>query len=103
MILKRWVMLAAFVLASGFGTRCFADTLTFTAILTPSQEVPPTISQGSGTALVTVTGDLLSITETFTGLTAPATAAHIHCCSPPGVSSAVVLPFPAFPAATSGT
>jgi len=103
MFLKRWITLAAFVLisGSGFGPRCVADT--FTANLTPSQEVPPTASLGSGTATVTVTGDILSITESWTGLTAPASAAHIHCCSAPGVSSSVVLPFTGFPSATAGT
>src|SRR5215469_2361702 len=45
--------------------------------------------------------------ETFSGLLAPATAAHIHCCGPAGVNEPVVLPFSAaqgFPfGATSGT
>jgi len=103
MLLKRWVILAGLVFASGFAPRCFADTMTYTAVLTPSQEVPPTASQGSGTATVTVNGDILTIMESWTGLTGPATAAHIHCCSAPGVSSAVALPFPSFPAAASGT
>jgi hypothetical protein len=101
MIRMRWMTLLACVLVSGYGARCVADT--FTATMTASQEVPPTASPASGMATVTVTGDTLSITESWTGLTAPATAAHIHCCAAPGVSAPVVLPFPSFPGATAGT
>jgi hypothetical protein len=96
-------VLITLLLAATFCPRSFADTLTYNATLTSSQEVPPTGSPATGTAVVTVTGDVLSITESFTGLTAPATAAHIHCCAVPGVSAPIVLPFPAFPASTSGT
>lgn len=103
MILKRCGLLAAFVLSTALGTRAFADTVTLTATMTPSQEVPPTASTASGFATVTVTGDTLTVMESFSGLTVPASAAHIHCCAPPGVSAPVVLPFPGFPAATSGT
>src|SRR5262249_12704571 len=40
----------------------------------------------------------------FSGLEGgPAIAAHIHCCTPPGTNTGVALPFPGFPAATSGT
>src|SRR5262249_293442 len=45
--------------------------------------------------------------ESFRGLLAPATAAHIHCCGPVGVNEPVVLPFLAAQGgpfgATSGT
>jgi len=66
-------------------------------------EVPPNGSPGTGSATVTLNGDMLSVNETFSGLTAPAAAAHIHCCVPPGVNAVVAVPFPGFPAATSGT
>jgi hypothetical protein len=53
---------------------------------------------------VTLNGNLLTVHETFSGLIGgPANAAHIHCCALPGVSAAVVVPFAAFPPATSGT
>jgi hypothetical protein len=41
--------------------------------------------------------------ETFSGLTAPASAAHIHCCGPIGVNEPVAVPFTGFPSATGGT
>jgi hypothetical protein len=45
----------------------------------------------------------LTISETFSGLTTPANAAHIHCCVPPGVNAVVAVPFTPFPNTTSGT
>lgn len=68
-----------------------------------ANEVPPNGSPGTGSATVTLNGDMLSVNEIFSGLTAPASAAHIHCCAPPGVNAVVAVPFPGFPAATSGT
>jgi hypothetical protein len=76
----------------------------FHAVLLGSSEVPANASSATGTADVVLddgTG-ILSITETFTGLSALATAAHIHCCTPAGVSGPVALPFVSFPATTSG-
>jgi hypothetical protein len=53
---------------------------------------------------VTLNGDLLTVDESFSGLTGgPAVAAHIHCCAPAGVNAMVAVPFTGFPAATSGT
>ena len=103
MLLKRGVVLAAFLAAAGFVAQSFAATITFTAVMTPSQETANPVSPGSGFATVSVTGDILTIVETWTGLTAPASAAHIHCCAAPGTNAPVVLPFGGFPAATSGT
>jgi hypothetical protein len=45
---------------------------------------------------------LLSIAESFTGLSAAASGAHIHCCAPVGTNTAIALPFVNFPAATAG-
>jgi CHRD domain len=85
-----------------------ADTLVFTGTLLGSSEVPPNGSTGTGSITVTLNDvtDTLTVDETFSGLTAPATAAHIHCCAGPGVNAPVVLNFvgQGFPTgATSGT
>jgi hypothetical protein len=77
----------------------------FHAVLLGSSEVPANASSATGTADVVLndgTG-ILSITETFTGLSAPAIAAHIHCCTPAGITAPVALPFGSFPTTTSGT
>jgi hypothetical protein len=84
---------------------CAADVLTFKATMTGSQETPPNASTATGSATVTLNGNLLTVNESFSGLSAVATGAHIHCCAAPGASAPVVVPFPfpPFPAATSGT
>ncbi len=75
----------------------------FTTTLRGINEVPATASSAIGSSTVTLAGDILTVNETFSGLTAIATGAHIHCCSPVGVNAAIALPFPNFPSATSGT
>ncbi len=99
-ILLTGPVLLAFVFALTIPTH--ADTITYTAILLGSNEVPPNSSPGTGFATFMLTGNLLSIDETFSGLTAPASAAHIHCCGPIGVNEIVAVPFTPFPNATSG-
>lgn len=41
--------------------------------------------------------------ETFSRLTVPATAAHIHCCALPGAVAPVLVPFTGFPNLTAGS
>src|SRR2546429_21378 len=69
-------------------------------------------STGTGTAFVTIDQALntMEVQVTFSGLTAPTSAAHIHCCElMPGanlnVMVATVMPaFPGFPlGVTAGT
>jgi hypothetical protein len=104
MLLKRWIPLSAMLLASVVGARCVAATLTFTAVMRGLNETPPNLSTATGFATVVLNGDILTVNESFSGLIGgTATAAHIHCCALPGVAAPVVIPFPAFPAATSGT
>jgi len=79
-----------------------ADSITYTAILNGANEVPPSGSPATGIATFTLNGNLLSIDETFTGLTTSASAAHIHCCGPLGVNEIVAVPFTPFPNTTSG-
>lgn len=79
-------------------------TTIYVTTLTGANEVPPTGSPAIGTSVVTLNGNILTVDESFTGLTGgPAAAAHIHCCTPAGVNAIVAVPFVGFPAATSGT
>ena len=74
---------------------------------------PPVPSTGTGLAEVVLdtTAQTLTVSATFSGLTGPVTAAHIHCCQtafnvPPAVGVATTVPsFPGFPLnmGTSGT
>jgi hypothetical protein len=102
-MLKRILLIGPFVFALAFASTAHADTITYMATLLGSNEVPPTGSSGTGSAIFTLTGNILTINESFTGLSAPASAAHIHCCGPIGVNEPVAVPFTPFPNATLGT
>jgi hypothetical protein len=82
-----------------------ASTIYFTTLL-GANEVPPTGSPALGSATLTLSDDLSSLTVdvTFAGLIGgPASMAHIHCCTPIGTNVGVAVGFPGFPSATSGT
>src|SRR5258708_37331714 len=50
------------------------------------------VSPGLGSAVLILddVANTLSVDLTFSGLTTPTTNAHIHCCQPPGIMTAVV-------------
>jgi hypothetical protein len=80
------------------GLSCGA-TITFNAPLSGANENPAVSTPATGFTTVTLdtVTQLLTIDLTFTDLTGPTTAAHIHCCiSPPG-STGVATTLPAFP------
>lgn len=71
---------------------------TYTATLTPGEEVPPaTDSRGSGTAVVTIDTKTNELTYkvTWSGLTGPATMGHIHGPAERGKEAKPVVPFTA--------
>jgi hypothetical protein len=82
-----------------------ASTITYHASLSGLNEVPANASTATGFATLTLDDvlHLMTVDETFTGLTNNAGAAHIHCCAPAGVNAIVAVGFPGFPVATSGT
>ena len=95
----------AAVLVALSATPAQAQITVFTAALNGASEVPSNASPASGFGTVTLNQALntLLISESFSGLTGGAAAAHIHCCAGPGVSVGVAVGFPGFPSATSGT
>jgi CHRD domain/PEP-CTERM motif len=96
-------LVAVLVAAAWFAApRARADA-TFTATLSGANEVAPVVSAAAGLVTVTFSGNTLTVNETFSGLTTPAAASHIHCCAPAGTNAAVALPFTGFPVGTSGT
>jgi hypothetical protein len=88
-----------------------ATILAYNAILSGAAESPPNASPGTGFAAVIIDTVLntMQVDVIFSGLLAPNTAAHIHCCTAiPGTGTAgvatVVPTFTGFPGATtSGT
>ena len=78
-----------------------------TAHLDGASEAPPNGSTAFGNALVTLddTAFTVAVHVVFSGLTQPATAAHIHCCTAIPFTGAIGVfqGFPGFPSATAGT
>src|SRR2546423_7338007 len=89
-----------------------AAPIAFVANLLPGNEVPPTASTGSGTAIVILdpSANTMHVNIVFGGLTSGTTASHIRCCeAAPGANAnvgvATTTPtFAGFPlGVTSGT
>jgi hypothetical protein len=94
--MRKSIVAAVGLLATGMvWATAHADMVSYKATLTASAEVPPTTSQGTGTAAVSVDTASKEVTwsVTYTGLTGPATAAHIHCGALPGANSGVAVNF----------
>jgi CHRD domain len=85
--------------------RLRADSI-FTATLTGAQESPPIASTatGFGTVVLNAAQDMITVDLSWTGLVGgPVSAAHIHCCAPPGTNAGVLFPFVGVPSATSAS
>ena len=63
------------------------------ATLSAADEVPPKASSGTGTAKINLSGNTLTWTVTYSGLTGPVTAGHFHGPAMPGANAGVVVPF----------
>ena len=74
-------------------TRSQAATASYKADLKGASEVPPTTSAGTGSVTMTLDPDTktLSWQGTFSGLTGPATAAHIHGPAEAGKNAGVLV------------
>ena len=112
-ILGLLVFVAAFSALAGVAK---ADPLIFTATLSGANERPnPTNSPGTGFGVVTVDGNMMTVSMNFSGLVsttstgAPSgtTASHIHCCTSTAGAAGVATTLPTFPdfplGVTSGT
>lgn len=72
-----------------------ADTITFTAVLTGAQEVPPKNTNANGAAVLildTATGKAV-LSVGFANLSSPLTGAHIHGPAPAGVNTGIIQGF----------
>src|SRR5215467_8671493 len=81
-----------------FTPAAHAIPMTFGANLSGANEVPAVASPGTGVATIVLdpTAQTIQISATFSGLTSPATMAHIHCCAPLGTNAGVATTLPAF-------
>jgi hypothetical protein len=76
-----------------------ADIINLFANLSGANERPtPVPSPGTGVAQVVLdtTAQTIEINVTFSGLTSPDNAAHIHCCAPEGTNAIVATTIPTF-------
>ena len=96
--MKRILLFAALLLPLA----ARADTV-FTATLNGAQDSVATSATGFGTVVLNAAQNMITVDESWTGLLAPATASHIHCCAAPGTNAAVLFPFSGVPNATSGS
>ena len=67
----------------------------YEATLTGAQEVPPATSPGRGTAEIQYNSNtnMLTWKVTYSGLTGPATGAHIHGPASPTANAGILVPF----------
>ncbi len=84
----------AFLLASCAMTQP-TSTVSLGGKMTGANEVPAVVTDGTGTAEVTLNKDtnLLKWKITYSGLTGPARAAHFHGPAETGTNAAVILGF----------
>ena len=97
--------LATILLATACSTGLVSAQSTFQAILLGSNEVGPNASPatGLGTVILNAAQNQITVDLNWTGLTAPATAAHIHGPADTAHNAGVLFPFSGVPAATSGS
>lgn len=80
--------------------------ITYTAGLSGAAESPPVASPGTGTTIVVFDPDIhrLGVDVVFSGLVAPTTVLHIHCCTanPFEGNAAVATQVPTFAGFPSG-
>lgn len=74
-----------------FTSRSRAASTTFKATMNGASEVPSNTTTGTGAATVTVDGTNITWNVTFSGLTGPATAVHIHGPAPAGKNAGVMI------------
>jgi hypothetical protein len=76
-----------------FTSRSRAATTTFKTTMNGATEVPSNTTAGTGAATITLDPDTNKITwnVTFSGLTGPATAVHIHGPAPAGKNAGVMV------------
>jgi hypothetical protein len=98
------IALLATVLGWGYAQ---AASEAFKGTLSGAAEVPPVAGSGAGTATVTLdtATKMATYSVTYTGLSGPAKAAHIHCGAAAGANSGVAVKFdnPASPISGSAT
>jgi hypothetical protein len=97
-------LIRSLALSVALGTGVVSAQSTFQAILSGSQEVPANASTatGFGTVVLNAAKTQITVNESWSGLSAAASASHIHGPAGIGTNNNVIFPFSGVPAATSG-
>lgn len=85
-------------------TRPASAQFTFAAFPSGLGENPPNVSPGSGygTVVLNAASNQITVNLSWSSLTAPTTASHIHGPGGVGTNAAVLFPFSGVPATTAG-
>ncbi len=91
-------LLAATVALAGCGwisSMMGSSSMSMTSRLTGASEVPPVATSGSGTVNATFNKEtnVLTWKVSYSGLSGPVTAGHIHGPAMPGANAGVLIPF----------
>ena len=80
-----------------FAVSVHAETVKFHGTMSPQSEVPAKTTDGKGSVEATVdtATKALTYTVTYSGLTGPATAGHLHGAAASGANAGVMVPFKA--------
>ena len=93
--MRKTALIVGLLATAGIWAYAQGAAVTYKANLAGNAEVPPVNSQGRGTAQVnadTATNQASWRVE-YTGLSGPATGAHIHCGAPAGGNAGVAVNF----------
>ena len=103
-VLMAAVVVSATALACGSDNNTLLPTtVTFSTTMNGAGENPVKNVAGVGTATIVKSAGTYTYTITFSGLTGPLQAAHIHGPATAGVNANVIVPFTTAGAGTSGT
>jgi hypothetical protein len=91
--MRSFILMAASVATVVLSMPALAAPIVYSATLKGSDEVPPNASTGTGEATFSLDGTLLTVSLTYSGVSAPLTGAHIHCCAGPGANAPVAIDF----------
>jgi CHRD domain len=86
-----WMSLSLIAVFVVWGT-AHAEQITFKADLAPGPGIASS-GKGMATASLDTTAKTLTWTVDYSGLSGPATAAHIHGPADPGANAGIVVPF----------
>lgn len=98
-------LLPALGLAMAISISTASAQTSFQAFLLGTGETPPNGSPGTGfgTVVLNAAQTQITVDESWSGITSPATASHIHGPGGAGTNAPVIFPFSGVPAATSGS